>query len=583
MEDYRKSIKKAGRSIRAQMKRLLLIAGVLFLLLCLFIIVSMRQIFLENANEHTTITAQRLENQLDLMYEKMDIFTMGIAKEDEVQQLMAERFPLKTQYVSSVEEMIAYYKILDSNIMDISLVNEEVHYSTVYSYEELDELQELCGDELFSWLGIRKSRFANSVQKEPMLLYGRKIMSQGEQVGTLIISIDASLFQISSEEELNSYYLLADENGVFYSFNSSEDIANQIWQAWMKISDKAEENAIKGNTWYLQSTFSENMGCYQISALDIERVNSRLGLATRLVWSCMILMVGFMVIIFWMVNKEIVRPLHDFNGVIRKIRTQNIRNLEESLKLGGCYEIQEISEDFSGMLQNIERLNRKIFDTATDLYEMKVQKQEAELSYMRSQIDPHFLYNTLEVFRKMALIKDSPEMAQMAVDMGSIFRYSTKGDSFVPLADEIAIIKSYIRIQKTRFQGKIEVFYSLPPETLKVSVMKMILQPIVENAIYHGLEPKVGKGNLFIGARVEKGTLVITVKDDGVGISEEMLEEILWSLKQQTYDTSKHVGIINTQARIQLQYGTEYGVSLESKFGDGTTVTISVPAKTGGE
>lgn len=89
-----------------------------------------------------------------------------------------------------------------------------------------------------------------------------------------------------------------------------------------------------------------------------------------------------------------------------------------------------------------------------DLYELKVQKQEAELAYLRSQIDPHFLYNTLEVIRKMALDKKSPEIAQMALDMGSIFRYSAKGDGDVTLEEEIAIIKSYIRIQQMRFAGK---------------------------------------------------------------------------------------------------------------------------------
>ena len=186
------------------------------------------------------------------------------------------------------------------------------------------------------------------------------------------------------------------------------------------------------------------------------------------------------------------------------------------------------------MLSDIAQLNKQIFDTATDLYEVKVQKQQAELSYLRSQIDPHFLYNTLEVFRKEALEKDAPELAQMAVDMGNIFRYSTKGESIVPLRDEISIIKSYIRIQKNRFQGKIEVFYFLPGETLQIPVMKMLLQPVVENAIFHGLEPKDGKGNLYLGARIEKRTLIITVKDDGVGIDPQTLRELEEALENGT-------------------------------------------------
>ena len=229
------------------------------------------------------------------------------------------------------------------------------------------------------------------------------------------------------------------------------------------------------------------------------------------------------------------------------------------------------------MLSDIDSLNRKIFETATDLYEMKVQKQEAELSWLRSQIDPHFLYNTLEVFRKKALEKNAPEIAQMAVDMGNIFRYSIKGEALVPLRDEISMIKAYMRIQKTRFDGKIDVFYFLPNDTLDVPVMKMLLQPVVENAVFHGLEPKDGKGSLYIGARIEGEDLILTVKDDGIGIEAGKLEE-LEKVLEEGRKLGGHIGIINTQMRIRLQYGKQYGIRLESREGDGTTVTIAVPA-----
>ena len=128
------------------------------------------------------------------------------------------------------------------------------------------------------------------------------------------------------------------------------------------------------------------------------------------------------------------------------------------------------------MLEDIESLNRKIFQSATDLYELKVQKQEAELAYLRSQVDPHFLYNTLEVIRKMALEKDAPEIAQMTLDMGHIFRYSAKGEDEVTLEEEISIIKSYSRIQQMRFEGKISVYYFVSEDVLELKVMKMLLQ-----------------------------------------------------------------------------------------------------------
>lgn len=561
-------------SITARMKKLLIAVSILFVVLCFLINGSIQQVLLENANESMTITAQKLENQLDFMYDKMETFSMGIAGEEEVQTLMVMDFPYKTRAIGAVEEMIAYYKILDPSIVDISFVNDEVHYSTVYPYEELDELRTL-GREGFSWLGARKRGFYNAEENTTMLLYARKILHQGEDVGTLIISIDVSYFQVSETEEMNSYYMLADEEAILYSFNGPEEVSRQIWQEWKA----GEENKAGGKSWYIRSVYSADMGCYQISALDVGQVNQSLGRTNRLIWSCVVLVLVFMLVMFWMIHGQVVRPLRDFNGVIRRIRSLQKRSLQEELNLGGCQEIREIGDEFTGMMRDIEQLNRKIFDTATDLYEMKVQKQEAELSYMRSQIDPHFLYNTLEAFRKMALMKNAPEMAQMAVDMGNIFRYSTKGSYIVPLSEEIAIIKSYVRIQKTRFRGRMEVFYFLPKEVLQIPVMKMLLQPVVENAVCHGLEPKENGGNLFIGARVEQGTLLITVKDDGAGIPAERLAEMQAELSSKSFDTSRHVGILNTHARIRLQYGEGFGVRLESAEGDGTTVTIAVPAE----
>ena len=198
---------------------------------------------------------------------------------------------------------------------------------------------------------------------------------------------------------------------------------------------------------------------------------------------------------------------------------------------------------------------------------------------MRSQIDPHFLYNTLEAIRKMALTKDAPEVAQMALDMGKIFRYSTKGEETVPLREELEMIGAYLEIQRVRFGDRIRVFLAVPEEAVSCMVMKMLLQPLVENAIVHGLEPGEESGGIFIAARLEGETLLLTVKDDGAGIAPGRLDELQRALGQEVYDTTKHVGILNTQARIRLRYGREYGIAIESTPGDGTTVQIRIPAE----
>lgn len=549
--------------------------SILFMLLCIFINRTMRQVLMENVGKHAQITDEKLANQFDFLYDKIDVFSMSLAGQEDVQQLMEVNFSKKLPYINAVEEMIAYYKTLDPEIVDISFVNEEVHYSTMYTYKNLDEMYSNSKEKIFLWLGIKDSDIYSSTRKTPMLVYARQIISNGNNVGSLLISIDISALRISSTDEMNSYYLLADEEGIRYSFNSTEEDAQEIWRHWKK-NEKERES---GESWYIRDRYLEKMNCWQICALDQKQIGRQLGKLQFLVWNCVVLTSIFSLLFFWMIKREVVKPLEEFHGIIRTIRSQKQRRLKEGLHLEGCLEIREIGSEFTGMMQDISQLNQKIFDAASDLYEMKIKKQEAELSYMRSQIDPHFLYNTLEVFRREAIEKNAPELAQMAVDMGKIFRYSTKGDPVVSLEEEISIIKSYVRIQKNRFQGKIEVFYFITEDALRKSVMKMLLQPIVENAIYHGLEPKEECGMLYIGARVEEKDLVMVIKDDGVGFDSEKLKEIQKLLEQDIYDTSKHVGILNTQARIRLQYGEKYGIQIESSENAGTTVIMRIPAE----
>lgn len=564
------------KSIREQMQDIVIATILLFVLLCALVSISTRQVVYSNADEHTQITAIRLRDQIDLSYDKMKNYCVSIGEDAAVQELMRSDYSELSVNIKDATECLTKHKILEPAIEDISLVNDVIHHSTVYSYEELDEIRETVDGAPFRWIGVRKHRFASSGTKADMLVYAGEITTGQEKLGTIVISLDSSSLQIEDESEMNSSYFLIDADENIYPFNCSMQVAEDIWAVW--TSEGKYESVYKGD-YYIHSWYFEEMDCFLLATLNVGNGSVGLNRIELLIWCCVLLAVFFCAMFFFLISGSIVKPLYRFMEAIRDIRESRRRHLREELHLGGSEEITVIEKEFSGMLQDIESLNRQIFQSATDLYEMKVQKQEAELAWLRSQIDPHFLYNTLEVVRKQALQREAPEIAQIAVDMGHIFRYSTKGSYEVPLEEEISIIKSYIRIQQMRFQGKIEVYYFVSEEVLKLSAIKMLLQPIVENAIFHGLEPKSGKGSLYIGARKEEDQLILTVTDDGVGIPEEKLLEIQRELQEENVDTSKHVGILNTNARIRLQYGREYGLSVESCERDGTTVTMILPVR----
>lgn len=561
-------------SIRSQMKTIVALTLALFVLVCGFISVSIRALVYRNEDEHMQVATQRLRDQIGLIYGKIESFCLNIGEDAAVQALLASDYSQMSVLRRPALECLARHKVLEPMIEDISLVNDRIHYSNVFREEQLDNTRKMVNGKPFIWIGFCGHGFFEEQEKPDMMVYAGDVTVGTENIGTIVISLDATDFLAENGGEENQIFFLTDGEDILFSFEQSEEEMREIYGLWRE-NDRPEHLA--SARYDIRSYYFEEMDCYLIGALDTRNMGIGMVQIQLLIWGCVLQAAVFCTLFFVLVSRGIVSPVHQFHGTIRQIRQASQRGLEKDLNLMGCSEITELGHEFSGMLEDIEKLNRKIFQSATDLYELKVQKQEAELAYLRSQVDPHFLYNTLEVIRKKALDKDAPEIAQMTLDMGNIFRYSAKGEDEVTLEEEISIIKSYIRIQQMRFEGKIEVYYFIPEDVLGLKVIKMLLQPIVENSIFHGLEPKSGKGNLYIGARIEDGSLVITVKDDGVGIKEQELSRLQGMLRDKNADTRKHVGTLNTNARIRLQYGDQYGISIDSRQFDGTTVVIRLP------
>lgn len=215
------------------------------------------------------------------------------------------------------------------------------------------------------------------------------------------------------------------------------------------------------------------------------------------------------------------------------------------------------------------------------------QKREAELRSLQAHIKPHFLYNTLDTIQWLARKNGAHEVTEVVKSLSRLFRIGlSKGNEIIPLVDEIEHINSYLKIQETRYRSKLNYSIEMDPEIRQCFVLKLILQPIVENAIYHGIKQRRGPGHIHIAVRAaDEKTLRLTVTDDGVGMREDILAELQKELQQVGSGEEKEIksgeisgyGIKNVQARIRLTFGEAYGLSVESAPGKGTTVTILHP------
>jgi len=215
------------------------------------------------------------------------------------------------------------------------------------------------------------------------------------------------------------------------------------------------------------------------------------------------------------------------------------------------------------------------------MYEMELSKRRIQILAYRNQINPHFLYNTFDCIRAMALFYDAEDIAEITMSLSDVFRYAVKEENIVLVEEEIEYIQEYAKIIEFRFDGKIRVHIQADEYAKKEKMVKLLLQPLVENAVFHGVEKNMHGGDIYVTVRVtEENSLSFCVQDNGPGMSESRKEEVLSQLtKKSDEEKKKGIGLANIYGRLKLFYGDQMRFSIETEEGRGTKVMITVPNK----
>lgn len=262
-----------------------------------------------------------------------------------------------------------------------------------------------------------------------------------------------------------------------------------------------------------------------------------------------------------------------------------IRTLSDEMKTLTLNEysgsVLESREDEIGILQDsFNHMIARNKELIAREYQAKLEKRNAQLRALQAQINPHFMYNTLQVIGGMALEKSAPEIYQITLALSDIMRYSLNfSKEMVPLEEEVQYLESYIMIQNERFGGRVQLHMDMAPESMECLIPKLILQPLVENSFEHGLLNKGGAWIITVESRIiEQEDLLLRVKDNGIGFDPQRLAEIQSKIEQDMVTALKsgsHIGLTNVHARIRLRCSGEgYGLSISSTPEDGTTVSV---------
>ncbi len=283
----------------------------------------------------------------------------------------------------------------------------------------------------------------------------------------------------------------------------------------------------------------------------------------------------FTFIISVIISAKASKPLIQMKNHMESVESGN---LDVRLAVTGNNEISKLGHGFNAMVARIK-------DLIEEEYHENLLRKEAELSLLQAQINPHFLYNTLGSIKNLAKNEKAFKVAEMVQSLSRIFRYNLgKNGNIVTVQDEIENIRNYLVLQQYRFKDKINIVYDIEEDALKGNILVMTLQPVVENAIVHGLEPKLGAGSIEIKVQHAGENTRICVKDDGVGIDESRMNKInaLLESDEKLSDNmdSRSIGIFNVNARLKHRFGRQYGLKIRRNYEGGTTVEIMLPAGT---
>ncbi|HHW32231.1 MAG TPA: sensor histidine kinase [Clostridiaceae bacterium] len=393
-----------------------------------------------------------------------------------------------------------------------------------------------------------------------------------------VILIDALLDGISNMAEVEkvfdgSWLVITDNQGkIIFSPDRKEitkslelsrnDFLNDV-SGYFFTKEKEEELLVNYVT-------SEYTGWKMLQFIPSETVYN----ASRTIGLALILLAGLLiflsVLISFYVSIKISKPIIDINSILQRIGEGNF---DWDLKIKGNDEVSQLMLGIKKMSIRLKALLKRV-TTA------RLKQKEAELKFLQSQINPHFLHNTLNSIQMMAIINGQVDMAHMIDDLGKFYKSGIfQGNDMVKIREEVDHVRLYLKILQMRYGDKLKWTININEVIMELYTAKFILQPIVENAIYHGIEPNLYPGEIRIEGKLKDDCVEICIEDSGVGISEDKLEGILLSLSgEKQLDTQMNsIGIKNVNDRIKLYFGNRYGLSIFSQKGKGTRVLIKIP------
>ena len=404
----------------------------------------------------------------------------------------------------------------------------------------------------------------------------RNYTGEGDSDGVVFIDLNYSaISELCTQNSVGTkgYVFILDQDGNIVYHPQQQQLYNELQTENISLIMNAKTDVVtagKGDDEKIYAlSHSETTGWTIVGCMNMSELLKN----SRKARSIYVLVALGLIAVALVISSEIARNI--------TLPIQKLRDSMKRVQKGdfSAAEIEVYSDNEIGSLtRSFNVMTHKIQDLMAQNIQEQEQKRKIELKALQSQINPHFLYNTLDSIIWMAEGKKNEEVVLMTASLARLLRQSISIENeLVTIGQEVEYVRSYLTIQKMRYKDKLEFEINVDPRITHAKIIRLVLQPIVENAIYHGLKYKESKGMLKVHGYELGERIIIDITDDGVGMDEETLKHIYDKHKVNYH--SNGVGVYNVQQRLVLYYGKEYGIIYHSEKGKGTTATVVIPKK----
>ncbi|WP_395022330.1 sensor histidine kinase [Robinsoniella sp. RHS] len=548
-------------------------AGISFASMAVF-----QAVYKEKSRQYIMDITRQTTNNLENNIDEMETITFNTLKNTKIQeQLGIVNTKTLSEYEKllvkrSVEEELIGDALYNKNVTSLSVISLTEEAFTVQKQVGEQVIQMFSGNEVFDAKGSTLWKLTDDGQNGICIERAIYDFKTQRPIGIIDLVCEEAYFSDILEDISNTYTsgtYIVDTDGIVVASNNRKHVGSYFPVELERLQNmendsRAEINEVDS---YLYTGEKMPNGWMLVTTVAVGEIQKDIRYFALFSGGIALLAIVVAVVAIILMIRHITFPLGQLSKSMTAVGQGDFSG---RVHIAGNDEIGSLGRTYNDMAKNIETLIEKV-------YKMEISQKQAEIEFLKMQINPHFLYNTLDTISWMARSGGNNDISDMAVTLADLLRATIKQDSFITIDEELKSVRNYLFIQEYRFGDKVEASYQIDNLTRDYIIPNFILQPLVENAIIHGLEPKLGKGNLNIEIRMQEQGIFFCVSDDGVGMTPEEVRRTYEQCERD--DGRESIGIKNVYRRLKIYYGAEGTLKIESAKDEGTKITFCLSLK----